>query len=259
MQFSWFLCVWGRSQQGDRRALCEQSTSWKQMPSICTSLTRLQELPRPVCTNVILPPSIKSSSFSKFRKPGLKHFKEFLSSTDSKWQTRVPAGRLCVLSIATGLSRALIGGCKKPETATGEEGGWGHLGWTFVTSAFYCRPQGIRRECDDGNFLSDKTIPVSFKLMQWSQVREIPLEIKQMPILEKCCTKALRLEAISISESQHILHKPLKMGPLHLIHCLYCILLDNGLLFIRSWQLIKDFSSGKKQLPSSSSTCHTDI
>lgn len=55
-----------------------------------------------------------------------------------------------------------------------------------------------------------------------------------MSILEKRCTKALSLEAISISESQRILHKPLKMGPLHLIHYLYHILLDNDLLRVRS-------------------------
>lgn len=175
--------------------------------------------------------------------------RNFLSFTVSKWQTRVPIGGVCVLSTASGPSRALTGSFKKPETATREEGGWGHLGWTFVTLAFYCRPQGIRRECDDGNFLSDKTIPVSFKLMHWSQVREIPLEIKQMPILEKCCTKALRLEAISISESQHILHKPLKTGPLHLIHCPYRIFLDNGLLFIRSWNWLRTFLQEKSDSP----------
>lgn len=50
----------------------------------------------------------------------------------------------------------------------------------------------------------------------------------------------------SASPKANLLHTPQKMGPPHLIYCIYCFSMDNGLLFIRSWQLIKDLSSGRK-------------
>lgn len=81
-----------------------------------------------ISVEVILPPSIKLSPFSQVRKLRLKHFKKFSAFTDSKWQTRGPTGGVCVLSTASGPSRALIGGFKKPETTTREGGGSEHLG-----------------------------------------------------------------------------------------------------------------------------------